>query len=140
VINPQGAGKERTQLIRSVILALRELMGQKEINSRTRDLAAFIALALLAVNDTVETSVGAWEKRDYWLKADRFRQEWAWAGRLGENLRQAVLADDWALVAQIAAAIAEKVKDIDIPKRQRQDNFWVGAWEKLQAQAEHRSR
>jgi hypothetical protein len=133
VINPDGVGKERTQLMRSVVLALRELMGQNSIDRKTKDLAAFLALALLAIDQTVDVSVTAWEKRDYWLKADRFRMEWSWAGRLGEKMRQAVLADDWAQVAQIAAAVAEKVKQTEVPKRHGFNSPWDGAWEKLLA-------
>lgn len=133
VINPEGVGKERTQLMRSVVLALRELMQQYTIDRKTRDLAAYIALALLAIDQTVEISVTAWEKRDYWLKADRFRMEWSWAGRLGEKLRKAVLADDWTQVAQIAAAVAEKVKQTEVPKRHGFNEPWDGAWDRLQA-------
>lgn len=133
VINPEGAGKERTQLVRSVVLALRELMQQNTTDQKTRDLAAYIALALQAIDATVEVSVAAWEKRDYWLKADRFRMEWAWAGRLGENMRQAVLSEDWPRVAQTAAAVAEKVQSIVVPKRHGLGEPWHGALERLQA-------
>ena len=135
VINPEGAGKERIQLMRSVVLALRELMQQATIDLRTKDLAAYIALALQAIDGTVEVSVTAWEKRDYWLKADRFRMEWAWAGRLGGNMRKAVLTDDWPLVAQTAAAVSEKVKKTEVPKRHGLGSPWDGAWERLQVVA-----
>lgn len=131
MINPEGAGKERTQLVRSVVLALRELMQQQATDQKTQDLAAYIALALQAIDETVEVSVAAWEKRDYWLKADRFRMEWAWAGRLGENMRQAVLSEDWLRVAQTAAAVAEKVQSVAVPKRHGLGEPWHGAWERL---------
>ena len=140
VINPEGVGKERTQLMRSVVLALRELMQQNAIDQKTRDLAAYLALALLAIDQTVDVTVAAWEKRDYWLKADRFRMEWAWSGRLGENLRKAVLADDWPQVAQIAAAVAEKVKQTEVPKRHGYKTPWDGAWDRLRASPNPNSR
>lgn len=133
VINPEGVGKERTQLMRSVVLALRELMQQDTIDEKTRDLAAYLALALQAIDQTVDVSVTAWEKRGYWLKADRFRMEWAWAGRLGGILRQAVLAEDWPQVAQSAAAVAERVKQTEVPKRHGFNAPWDGAWERLQS-------
>jgi hypothetical protein len=133
VINPEGAGKERTQLMRSVVLALRELMQQNGTDDKTRDVAAYIALALKAIDGTVDVTVAAWEKRDYWLKADRFRMEWAWAGRLGQNMRKGVLSDDWPMVAQTAAAVAEKVRQIDVPKRHGLGTPWDGAWERLQS-------
>jgi hypothetical protein len=131
IINPDGVGKERTQLMRSIVLALRELMQQNTVDQKTRDLAAYLALALLAVEQTVEVSVAAWEKRDYWLKADRFRMEWAWAGRLGENMSKGVLSDDWPMVANTAAAVAEKVKKTVVPKRHNLGTPWEGAWDRL---------
>lgn len=135
VINPEGVGKERTQLMRSVVLALRELMQQSSADQKTKDLAAFIALALQSISETVEVTVTAWEKRDYWLKADRFRMEWAWAERLGNTMRKAVLAQDWSLVAQTAAALTEKVKNTSVPIRHGLGEPWNGAWERLQAVA-----
>ncbi len=132
VINPESSAKERTQLIRSVVLALRELMRQTETTTETRDLAAYIVLALEAVDKTVETSVAAWEKRDYWVKADRFRMDWAWAGRSSQKMRKALLADDWPAVAMSAALVAEKLKDIELPKRNTLGSPWQGAMTRLQ--------
>ena len=132
VINPDGVGKERTRLTRAVVLALRELMRQTEPDKETRDLAAFIALALSAVSETIDTSVSAWEKRGYWIKADRFRMDWAWSEKYGKDMKQAVLEDDWGKVALTAAQVTEKLKDVKVPQRHRLGTPWVGAWDKLQ--------
>lgn len=133
VINPESAGKERTRLARSVVLAIRSLMQQTEPNRQTQDLAAYIVLALEAITDTVESSVVPWEKRGYWLKADRFRLDWDWTGRLGETMKKAVFAEDWPVVAKTAAEIAQKLGNVKVPQRHRLGTPWVGAWEKLQA-------
>jgi len=134
VINPDSAGKERTNLSKAIVLALRELMRQSEANEASRDLAAFISLALEQIYQTVDVSVTAWEKRGYWVKADRFRMEWEWSARLGRNLRQAVLADDWATVALTAAQIGQKLMNVDVPVRHRLGTPWVGAWNELRQQ------
>lgn len=131
VINPDGVGKERTRLTRAVVLALRELMRQKDTDAQTRDLAAFIALALEEISATIDVSVAAWEKRDYWVKADRYRMEWAWAERLSQRMRLALLADDWQAVALAAAQVAEKLKDVDVPQRHKLGTPWTGAWQRL---------
>jgi hypothetical protein len=131
VINPEGAGKERTQLCKAVVLALRELMKQSEPDDHSRDLAAFIALSLLRIYDTVESSVGAWEKKGYWVKADRFRIEWEWSKSLGERLQNAVLADDWGVVAMTSAQVAQRLMKIEVPARNRLGEPWSGAWEKI---------
>ena len=46
VINPDSVGKERTRLIKSIVLCIRELAKQAKVTPETKDLAAFIALAL----------------------------------------------------------------------------------------------
>jgi hypothetical protein len=131
VINPNGTGKERTQLMRSVALAVRELALQTDTGDEARDLAAYLALALQAIANTIEPSVLAWEKRGYWVKADRFRMDWLWTERLGTAMQQAVLQEDWAGVATTTVQIAEKIKKVDVPKNHRLGKPWQGAWEKL---------
>ena len=131
VINTEGAGKERTRLVKSVVLAMRELMRQSEPDGRSRDLAAFIALALVQISETVEVSVAAWEKKGYWVKADRFRMEWAWCGRMGSQMRQALLMDDWATVALVTAQVGGKLQDVDVPVRHHLGEPWEGAWQQL---------
>lgn len=133
VINVQSVAKERTQLTRSIVLALRELMRQSQANDHTRDLAAYIALALEEIFQTIDSSVSAWEKRGYWVKADRFRMDWIWSETLGRNMRQAVLNEDWPAVALTSAQVAEKLRDIDVPKRHKLGTPWIGAWKKMQA-------
>jgi hypothetical protein len=131
IINPESVGKERTQLIRAVVLALRELMHQTDTDERTRDLAAFLAIALDSIHQTIDVSVSAWEKRGYWIKADRFRMDWAWTEKYSQELKKAVLVDDWARVAMAAGQIAERLKDVKVPQRNRIGTPWDGAWERL---------
>ncbi len=130
-INPDGAGKQRAQLSKAVVLALRELMRQTEPDAHSRDLAAFIAISLQKIYETVETSVVAWEKKGYWVKADRFRLEWEWSQIMSERLRQAVMADDWATVAVTSAQVAQRLMKVDVPIRHRLGTPWEGAWQKI---------
>lgn len=133
VINPEGAGKERNRLVKSIVLAMRELMRQSEPDDHSRDLAAYIALALLEINGTVESSVAAWEKKGYWVKADRFRMDWMWTERMGQQMRQAVLNDDWATIALTVAQLGSKLNNVDVPARNRLGTPWIGAYKHLVA-------
>lgn len=139
VINTEGSGQERTRLTKAVVLAIRELMRQTETNEKTYDLAAFIVLALKEIASTIDTSVAAWEKRGYWVKADRFRLEWDWTETLGERMNKALLAEDWPSVAQISIQVAGKLGDIKVSERHRLGTPWVGAWDKLKNPAKSRS-
>lgn len=132
VINTQGVGKERNRLVKAIVISIRELSKQEKPDSKTRDLAAFIALALNGVADTIERTVGPWEKRDYWVKADRFRREWAWAGKLGAEMEKAALNEDWAMVAATAGKVATNLGNVQVSPRHRMGKPWEGAWEQLQ--------
>jgi hypothetical protein len=134
VINYNTPAKARTQLVRAIVIALRTLMSQQEVSEDTRDLAAFIALAIAEVGETVERTVGPWEKRDYWMKADRFRREWLWTEELGPAMQKAVLAEDWPEIARLAARIFEKLSHVQVPKRHRLGTPWQGSWQLLQEQ------
>ena len=134
-INTESPGKDRTRLSRAVVLALRELMSQTEPNATSKDLAAFIALALGEIHATVDTSVTAWEKKGYWIKADHFRLEWEWAGQLSDKMRKAVLSEDWASVAMTAAQIAQRLMSVKLPSRHRLGTPWTGAYQQLKNSA-----
>ena len=131
VINYDSAGKQRNQLTRAVVLAIRQISEPNQSLDLKRDLAAFISLSLEAIADTVDQSVTAWEKRGYWVKADRFRLEWLWAGLIAQKLRTAILADDWASVDSLIPKVSQQLSGVKVSTRHRMGQPWVGAWEKL---------
>ena len=131
IINPESAGKERTQLTKAIVLAVRELAKQNDVTNETKDLAAFIALALKTISEGIDVSVAAWEKRGYWVKADRFRMDWLWTGQFADKLKSAILADDWGTVALLSAQIAQKFNKIVISPNHRLGKPWVGSYAQL---------
>jgi len=131
IINPDSAGKERTRLTKAVVLAVREMARQNQVTAEAKDLAAFIALALRIISDGIDVSVAAWEKRDYWIKADMFRMEWMWTGQFADKLKTAVLTDDWGTVAMLSAQIAQKFNKIVVSDNHRLGKPWVGAYQRL---------
>jgi hypothetical protein len=133
IYNPESAGKERDRLMKIVALAIREFSQQSESGDKSRDLVAFISLALARISDTVEKSVAAWEKRDYWVKADKFRLEWSWSSQYSEKLKQAVLHDDWQNVFLISSQIAQKLMRVRVSARLHLKEPWKGAWDELKA-------
>lgn len=133
VINPESAGKDRTRLTKSIVLAMRELAKLTEPTPEARDMAAFIALALEEIAAGIDDSVAAWEKRGYWVKADRFRMEWLWAAQAAAKMRAAVLSDDWAAIAMQMPVLAQKLSKVQVPAAHRLGRPWVGAWQRLRA-------
>ena len=133
IINPDSAGKERTRLTKAIVLAVRQLAKQSQVNQEAKDLAAFIAMALRIISDGIDISVAAWEKRDYWIKADKFRMEWMWTGQLADKMKIAVFTDDWGTVAMLSAQIAQKFNKIVVSENHRLGKPWAGAFQKMQA-------
>ena len=128
VINPDSVGKERTRLVKSIILCIRGMTKMSEVTPEAKDMAAFIALALQSISEGIDTSVAAWEKRDYWVKADKFRMEWMWAGQTAEKMKSAVLDDDWASIAMLMPQIASKLGNVVVSDNHRLGKPWAGAY------------
>lgn len=135
VINPETAGKQRNRLVKGLVISIRALMSQPDVDDSSLDVAAFMVLSLDSIANTIEATVVPWEKRDYWVKADRFRMEWAWAEVLGADMRRGVLEEDWELIAATCVRIAEKIKNVKVSDRHRMGQPWVGAYEILVAGA-----
>jgi len=131
VINPDSAGKERTRLTKCIVLCIRELARQSSVTSESKDQAAFIALALQSISDGIDVSVAAWEKRDYWVKADKFRMEWMWAGQYAQKMKDAVLGDDWATIAMLMPTIAQKFNKTVVSDNHRLGKPWTNAYKLL---------
>src|SRR5687767_7285378 len=131
IINPESAGKERTQLSKAIVLALRELAKQTDVTLEAKDLAAFIAMALKTISEGIDISVAAWEKRGYWVKADKFRMEWMWTSQYASKLKNAVISEDWGTIAMLSMQTAQKLGKIQVSDNHRLGKPWTGAFRQL---------
>jgi len=131
VINTENIGKQRKQITRSIVLAIRELMTQTGISDEVKDLSAYIVIGLETIADSIDATVEPWEKRGYWLKADKFRLQWEWTREISKKMRVAILSENWADVAINIANLTEKLKNVDMPKRHNLGTPWRGAYKEL---------
>ncbi|MBM4423951.1 MAG: hypothetical protein FJ030_11235 [Chloroflexi bacterium] len=131
LIKTDTAGKQRTQLIKAVMITIRELAAKKQIDDEARDMAAFLSLSLTVIHNTVDESVRAWEKRDYWVKADQFRMQWAWSQTVAAKVREAALLNDWGELALLMPEIANKLNTVKLPKSNTVGKPWTGALAEL---------
>src|SRR3989304_9483758 len=103
VISTENLVTERNRVLKAMAIATRELAKQPGFNATARDFAACLVLALKKVAESIERSVLPWEKRGYWLKADRFRMDWAWVEPLARELKAALMSED---EGQLALGVA----------------------------------
>ena len=131
VINIETAGKERTLLSRHILLAIRELGQSNNDLVKSRDLVAFIIIALSQIAQTIDGSVAAWEKRGYWVKADRFRIEWGWTQIKSDQLFKDLQNQNWDSIIQQAILITQKLSMVKLPARKSAIEVWRNAYNLL---------
>ena len=133
VINTNGPGPRRNQALRTIAEALRHLREKPALDAEARDLAAAIALALNDVAETIEESAAAWDDRNYYLKADKFRRDWLWAGISARELTTLIRAGRWEDLPPVLAMLVPHVAGITVTKLTRSAEAWRGAYATLLA-------
>lgn len=131
IINTNSPGKRRHSYMRTSAEILRRLSQQKEINADTKDMAAMLVYCLRAIDDTVEESVRAWEKRGYWKKADDFQQKWWWSSLLGMSIEKLVKTGSWEQLPDAMVKLFPHFNGIQIHKMTRNPKNWEGSYRKL---------
>ena len=124
VINISSPGKRRNQQRRTIAEILRHLMLKRELDPEAKDMAATVVFALRSIAETIEESTVAWEKRNYFLKADRFRRRWEWATVHAERLHKLLVDDRWEQLPQELAMLAPYFADIRVLKLTRPPSTW----------------
>jgi hypothetical protein len=131
VISTNSVGKERRQLRRTIAEALRRLAHKPSFDEESRDLAALIVFCLRRLEDGVEQTIQAWEKRDYFLKADRFQRQWEWLDETAYALESALLLGQWDEVPAALAMLFPRFADITVGRFTRSTEAWEGCYERL---------
>lgn len=134
IIQTSTPGKERDQLSKAIVITIRTFMRQNEPDDETNDMLAFIILALKEIASGIEKSVAAWEKRGYWVKADKYRLEWQWTGTKAGKLQAAFKFNDWGAISDYLLETMEKFSNIKVSDRHRMGKPWKNAYAKYLAE------
>lgn len=132
IIATESVGQERHQLRRTIAEALRHLATKPEFDQESLDLAALIVFSLRRLEQGVEQTATAWEKRDYYLKADRFRREWEWLDGTIHALETTLLLGPQDQLPEILATLFPRFGDITIGRYTRTSALWTGCYQRLQ--------
>lgn len=135
VINTNSPNKVRNHCRRTIAEILRRLSKKSEIDAEAKDMAAMIVFMLQEINRSVEQTVNAWEKRDYWMKAERFLREWEWPREAAANFDDVIRNEAWELLPELLADLFPQFADIQVKKMTRSPSMWKGAHERLLEQA-----
>lgn len=134
VVNTNSPGKRRNYHMRSCAELLRHLSQKEGFDDESKDMLAAIVYALRGINETIDDAVEAWEKRDYWIKAERFRQEWDWVSSCYHDLHTTLREQQWQAVPQYMARLFPHFSGITINKFTRSEELWQGKYHDLIAE------
>ena len=134
VISTQGPGKARNQHRRTIAEALRRLSQKPNLDDEAKDLSALIVFSLHGMADTVDRTISAWEKRDYWMKAERFREQWRWLEPTADELSAVIYEGRWNQLPLVLAQLLSHFADVKVKQMTRKPAVWQGAYEKFMQQ------
>jgi len=131
IISTNGPGKVRNQHRRTIAEALRRLSQKPRVDDEAKDLAALIVFCLQRMAETVEHTTEAWEKRDYYMKAERFREQWRWLDPAADQLGAVIYREAWDQLPATLVDLMPHFADIKIKQMTRKPSLWEGAYAKF---------
>jgi hypothetical protein len=123
--------QQRNNLRRAIAEILRRMSAKPSLDAEAKDMAAFIVFALREISASVDKSASAWEKRDYYLKADAFRRDWAWVEPAADRLHTAIREERWADLLPELAQLTPQFADVRVIQLTRPATLWQGCHKRL---------
>ncbi len=134
VINTDSPTKIRNQHRRTVAEILRRLGQKQQFDDESKDMAAMLVYLMRDLWAGVESSAAAWEKRDYWMKAERFMRDWEWTVETAVNIEDVLRHDAFDLMPELLMDIFPRFADVQVKKMTRKPILWQGAFARLMAE------
>ena len=131
IISIDSPGKIRSQHRRTIAEALRRLGRKREVDDETKDLAALVVFCMHRMADTVDRTAEAWEKRDYYMKAERFREKWRWLEPSTDELSTVIYKGRWDELPAILARLMSHFVDVKVKRMTRKPTLWRGAYRRF---------
>ena len=131
VINTDSTGKQRNQIMRTGAEILRRLSQKSDIDAEVKDMLAMLVYCFREIEEGIDQSAQAWEKRDYWVKAEELRQRWSWPGDVADQIQAIIFKEDWNLLPPLMVKLLPRFADIKITKLTRDETLWQGTYERL---------
>lgn len=131
VININDPSKVRNQHRRTIAELLRLLLQKPKMDGDAKDMVSHIVLCLHEINVGVEQTAKAWEKREYWMKAERFMREWDWSKEMAYNLEDVIRHEAWDLLPELLGELMSHFADIELKSMTRKPEMWQAAYKQL---------
>ena len=117
--------------MRTAAEVIRRLSQKTDVDSDVRDMSALLVYCFRQIDAGIDESVRAWEKRDYWVKAEQFRLRWEWAGKAAAELHEVIHHEQWEHLPPILIRLLPHFEDIKVARFTRSPSMWRGAYDRL---------
>lgn len=131
VIQTDSTGKNRSRLMRTCAELLRHLSTKPAMDEESRDMLACIVYSLREIDEGIDESASVWEKRDYWMKAEKLRQRWYWVGAKADALDALIRNEEWHRMPEMMVSLLPYFADVKVTRLTRTPDVWEGAYERL---------
>ena len=119
--------KTRNAHRRSCAEVIRLLAQKSSFDDEAKDMAAFLVFSLRGIGETIESSAGAWDERNYCKKAEALRHKWRWTTQKSEEIGKLVVEGKWQMLAPLIIELIPHFSDVTITAITRTPDWWVGA-------------
>jgi hypothetical protein len=109
VIHTTNPTRQRNLALKKMISSIREFLRSPAQETGLFELAASLTASLQEIYDSVDRTAEAWEKRDYWLKADAFRRQWSWVERFLTGMKTSLASQNRTELQTQIIALGEKL-------------------------------
>lgn len=131
IIQKENNLDSRKKYLQFILLTIHGLNEKTELDLEAKEMTAFMILLLKEIQKNIEKTTQAWEKRDYWLKADQFKREWQWCPDHINLLSKALEENNWNLIKNSLALLIEKCHKIYISRKILHTSPWKGAYARI---------
>jgi hypothetical protein len=114
IIHTTNPTRLRTVALKKMISAIREFLRAPKKESELFELGATLTASLQEIFESVDHTAAAWEKRDYWLKADAFRRQWSWVEKFLAGIKTSVSVENAADLQRQIIELGEKLGSLKI--------------------------
>jgi hypothetical protein len=121
---------KRNRIMGLISKCSEELRNEAIPKNEMKDILACMILCFYEVEKTVSATITAWEKRDHWLKVEKFREEWEWISIVRIELESIYINDACVKAINLNNHLDEHLKKLRVPKI-KTDNFWLGCSERI---------
>jgi hypothetical protein len=114
IIHTTNPSRLRNAAIKKMIAAIRECLRSPQNDASLFEVGAALTVPLQEIYESIDHSAAAWEKRDYWLKADAFRRQWSWVEKFLNGMKQSVSSKNPANLQKQIIELGEKLGSMKI--------------------------